>query len=105
VISTFVLVAVGRKNLGHCREFIPDFLVVQAISLPSHSTTFTVLGASAKLQKATIHFGISICMYVCMYASMHACTSMSVHSPVLSVKPSTWNNSALTGRIFNKFDI
>jgi len=94
-----------QKNLGHCREFKSDSLVVQAISLPSHSTAFTVSGPSAKLQKATIHFDISICMYVRMYACMHACTSMSVHPPVLSVNPSTWNNSAPTGRIFKKFDI
>ena len=61
-----------QKNLGHCQEFKPVSLVVQAISLPSHSTAFTVLGAFAKLQKATIQFGISICMYVCM----HVCPSI-----------------------------
>jgi hypothetical protein len=93
----------SQKDLGHCQEFKPDSLFVQAIYLPRHSTACTVLGAFAKLQKANIHFGISVCMYVCMYVCMHAC--MSVHPSVLSVNPSTWNNSAPTARIFKKFVI
>jgi hypothetical protein len=42
--------------------------------------TEVFLGAFAKLQKAAIGF-------------------------VVSVRPSSWNNSAFTGRIFKKFDI
>jgi hypothetical protein len=41
---------------------------------------FSFLRAFAKLRKATISF-------------------------VMSVRPSAWNNSTLTGRIFMKFDI
>ena len=47
-----------------------------------------VLGAFVKLQKATISFVMSVCFSV---------------PP--SVRPSAWNNSALTGRILMKFRI
>ena len=45
------------------------------------------LGAFAELRKATISFVMSLCVSV-----------------RLLVCPSTWNNSAPTGRIFMKFD-
>jgi hypothetical protein len=45
----------------------------------------TILGASAKLQKATIFSSI---MFVC-----------------LSFRPSSWNNLVLTGQIFMKFGV
>jgi hypothetical protein len=52
------------------------------------------LGLFTKLRKATISFvlSVSVCLSVCS-------------SFRLSVRPSTWNNSASTGRIFVKFDI
>jgi len=49
--------------------------------MPAH---LMLLGSFAKLRKATISFVMCIC---------------------LSVRPSEWNNSAPTGRIFMKFDI
>jgi len=51
----------------------------------SADTFNTVLGAFAKLRKATISFVTSVCH--------------------LSVRPSAWNNSAPTGRVFMKFVI
>ena len=54
--------------------------------------SFNILGAFTKLRKATISFVMSACLFVCL-------------SLYLSVRPSAWNNSVPTGRIFMKFDI
>jgi hypothetical protein len=52
-------------------------------------TSCQVLSAFAKLQKVTIRFDMSVFLSVCQPTS-------------LSVRPSAWNNSAPTGKIFMK---
>jgi hypothetical protein len=99
VISTLGLVAVGRK-IWVTAENLNPILWLSRLLATSHSTAFTVFRGFCKIAKSYYslwHF----CMYV--YEYMHAC--MSVHSSVLSVNPSTWKNSAPTGKIFKKFDI
>jgi hypothetical protein len=52
-----------QKNLGHCWELKPDSPVAQAISLPSHSTAFTLFSGFCKKRLFTLAF-----LYVCKYA-------------------------------------
>jgi hypothetical protein len=54
----------------------------------------TGVGACTTLRKAAISFVMTVCLFVCLSASAS-----------LSVRPSAWNNSAPTGRIFMKFNI
>ena len=79
-----------QKNLGHCREFKLDSLVVQAISIPSNSTAFAVFRGfwkTAKSDYSLLHFCMYVCIYVCMYVYMYVCMYICMNV-CLSIRPS-----------------
>jgi hypothetical protein len=57
-----------------------------------------VLSQNCEKQLLALSVSQSVC--VCLCLSVSVCLSVC-----LSVRPSAWNNSAPTGRIFMKFDI
>ena len=50
-------------------------------------------------------FLLGACELIHFYVSWHDCEKRLQASSCLSIRPSAWNNSAFTRRIFMKFDI
>ena len=105
----------GADRIGHCLDSRADMKVLRKrkFSSPPGFRNPDCPARSLATISTTLHYtlpekqyssGKSSINIISTFRSIRKIAKSDYHIP-LSVRPSTWNNSAPTGRIFMKFDI